>query len=384
MFNFTKAAIEALPLTKEKGKHKIYYDTKEKKLYISVGTQFKTFYVLKKQNGEVLRVKIGRFPDIAVERARKICLFLKSQLEEGKTLDEIRNKHKKEETFGNIFETYINDPEKQKTPYWKEQRSIFERYAFPLFKKQFSSVSRKEINNLFKEVSKHSKSQANKLLVTINRMYKKKIEDEELDILNPAYGIKKNPKEVRDRFLQAEELPLFFKALDTIKSDYFADYVKISLWTGARRSNVLGMKWTSIDFINKFWKISANESKNKDTMVLPLNDRVIEILKRRKKNNHSIYVFPNPNNPEKHIVEIKRLWKVLLQKAGITDLRPHDMRRSYASYMAISGANLPNIAKALGHKSLQSTEIYARLNMKAVEETSNKGIERMVQCIGGC
>ena len=61
-------------------------------------------------------------------------------------------------------------------------------------------------------------------------------------------------------------------------------------------------------------KISANESKNKDTMVLPLNDRVIEILKRRKKNSHSIYVFPNPNNPEKHIVEIKRLWKVLLQK----------------------------------------------------------------------
>ena len=129
-FNFNKATIEALPLTETKGKNKIYYDTKEKKLYILVGTQFKTFYVLKKQNGKTLKVKIGRFPDISVERARKICLFLKSQLAEGKTLDEIRKKNKKEETFLDIFESYINNPEKQETAYWKEQKSNFLRYAY--------------------------------------------------------------------------------------------------------------------------------------------------------------------------------------------------------------------------------------------------------------
>ena len=154
-FNFNKATIEALPLTEAKGKNKIYYDTKEKKLYILVGTQFKTFYVLKKQNGKTLKVKIGRFPDISVERARKICLFLKSQLAEGKTLDEIRKKNKKEETFLDIFESYINNPEKQETAYWKEQKSNFLRYAYPLFKKPFTAVSRKEINELFKDVSKH-------------------------------------------------------------------------------------------------------------------------------------------------------------------------------------------------------------------------------------
>lgn len=382
-FNFTKAKLEALPLTETKGKNKFYYDAKEDKLYLLVGTQFKTFYMLKKQKGETLRIKIGRFPDISVERARKICIHLKSQLAEGKTLNEIKQSHKGEATFLDIFNEFINNPERSGTKYWQEQSRNFYRYAVPLFKKPYTSITRKDVRTLFQDVSTHSKSQANKLLVVINGMYKKKIEDDELEIINPASGIKRNPEIARDRFLQFSELPIFFEKLDSMGSEYFADYVKLSLFIGARRSNILGMKWKDIDFINKLWTIPACESKNKTQLVLPLNDKVVDILKRRRMNNDSIYVFPNEETTNHHIVEIKRQWKKLLQLTGITDLHPHDLRRTFGSYMAISGANLPNIAKALGHKSLQSTAIYARLNIEAVKESAQKGIERMVQCIGG-
>lgn len=96
--------------------------------------------------------------------------------------------------------------------------------------------------------------QANRMLARIRSMYNKAIEWG-WNGNNPASGIKQNKEVKRDRFLQPKEFPEFFKALDEEQNIVAKNYIWMSLFTGARKSNVLAMKWEDIDFSLKMWRI---------------------------------------------------------------------------------------------------------------------------------
>lgn len=93
-------------------------------------------------------------------------------------------------------------------------------------------------------------------------------------------------------------------------------------------------------------------------------------------NNKSPWVFPG-KDPNLHLVDPKRSWQTVLRMAGISDLRMHDLRRTLASYMAIDNQSLSIIAKALGHKSTVSTQIYSRLTNDPVRQAMEQAQERM-------
>jgi integrase len=171
-------------------------------------------------------------------------------------------------------------------------------------------------------------------------------------------------------------LPRFFAAL-TEATELIQDFVLVSLLCGARRSNVQAMKWCDIDFTTRLWRIPPEQSKNKMVVVVPLSPPVLGILERRRAaGNGSAWVFPSPRPGRAgHLVEPKRGWRAILKRAGLDDVRLHDLRRSLGSWLAISGTSMPIIGKALGHTQLKATEIYARLSLDpvaaAVEEAGN-------------
>ncbi|WP_270921249.1 tyrosine-type recombinase/integrase [Parasedimentitalea psychrophila] len=78
-----------------------------------------------------------------------------------------------------------------------------------------------------------------------------------------------------------------------------------------------------------------------------------------------------------HLADPKKAWTRILQEAEIENLRIHDLRRTLGSYQAATGANGYIIGKSLGHRSQQSTAIYARLNLDPVRESVNKATELM-------
>jgi integrase len=82
-------------------------------------------------------------------------------------------------------------------------------------------------------------------------------------------------------------------------------------------------------------------------------------------------------------MEPKTAWKRILTRAGIQDLRIHDLRRTLGSWQAATGASLPIIGKSLGHKSLGATQIYARLNLDPVRESLNKATDALLQAANG-
>nr|WP_253307700.1 site-specific integrase [Rickettsia endosymbiont of Ceutorhynchus assimilis] len=153
------------------------------------------------------------------------------------------------------------------------------------------------------------------------------------------------------------------------------DYVYISLYTGARKSNVLSMEWKEINLTDKTWYIPAHKSKNGIPHLLPLTEKAIEILSKRKKEkkNNNKWVFPSPRKSKSgHFEEPQKSWHKIRQKAGIPDVRIHDIRRTTGSWMAINGASEYIIGKALNHKSPKSTKIYARLSIEPVRAFMEK------------
>jgi integrase len=179
----------------------------------------------------------------------------------------------------------------------------------------------------------------------------------------------------RDRFLQPSELKRFFDSLnqeDT--SEILRDYILLSLFTGARRANVLSMLWTEIDLDQKVWRIPANKSKNGEAMTVPLVEEVIEIIQRRKTGAKSVFVFPGTGKSG-HYMEPKRAWTTFLKRAGLNDIRIHDLRRTLGSYQTITGASSTIVGKTLGHKSPEATAVYARLNLDPIRNSMERAVE---------
>jgi len=178
-----------------------------------------------------------------------------------------------------------------------------------------------------------------------------------------------------------EELERFFKALEAESNTIARDYIYISLLTGARRSNALAMKWEDINVDRLEWKIP--ETKNGESLTLPLASEVVNILKLRKIENkekgyNDEYVFPS-NGKLGHLADPKKPWQRILKAANIKDLRLHDLRRTLGSFQASLGANSFIIGKSLGHKSQQATAIYSRLNLDPVRNSVEMATNEMMR-----
>ena len=135
----------------------------------------------------------------------------------------------------------------------------------------------------------------------------------------------------------------------------------MSLLTGARKSNVLSMKWTDLDIAAGYWRIP--ETKNGSVVVVPLVGPALSILEARHTSAGSCpWVFPGHRRGD-HLRSPKHSWERILKAAKLENLRPHDLRRTLGSWMACQNVSLTIVGKVLGHKSPQATAVYSRLSM---------------------
>ena len=182
----------------------------------------------------------------------------------------------------------------------------------------------------------------------------------------------------RDRFLQADELTPFFKALSESTNEIMRDFFLLALLTGARRANVSGMRWVDVDLEAGVWRIA--KTKNGTPQAVTLSPEAVAVLESRKESGGE-FVFPGSGKTG-HIVEPKKAWVTLLNAAGIENLRIHDLRRTLGSWQARTGASLPIIGKSLNHKTHQATAIYARLDLDPVRRSVNTATTAMMQAAG--
>lgn len=378
--NFTKATLEALPKPLA-GKRAYYYDTKMRGLGISItsnGTY--SFIVYRWVNGKPERITLGRFPDLSIEQARRKAESINATIAEGGNPNDLRRAERAEITLGALFDEYLERHAKIHKRSWDEDQAVFNRYLIPWQSRKLSTIAKADIQKLHQETGRNKgRYAANRLLALCSTVFNKATEFGLWDKTNPALGIKKFREQSRDRFLQSDELPQFFQALSQEPNDNIRDYIILALLTGARKSNVLAMRWDQINLDSQEWRIPR--TKNEMPQIVTLSEEACFLLQQRKETATYPFVFPSTGKTG-HLTEPKKGWGRILKQAGIADLRIHDLRRTLGSWQARTGASLAIIGKSLNHKSPQATAIYARLDLDPVRASVEKATKAMLEAAG--
>jgi integrase len=169
----------------------------------------------------------------------------------------------------------------------------------------------------------------------------------------------KEPKG-RVRFLSDEERNRLLQACRDSDNRFLLTIVILALSTGMRKNEILTLTWDAVDLDRQ--QITLHETKNQERRSVPLFGKAYEMVRElaNKADGQSPLLFPG-RNPSKPIV-IKKAWYTALARAELEDFRFHDLRHSAASYLAMNGASLPEIADVLGHKTYQMVKRYAHLS----------------------
>jgi len=170
------------------------------------------------------------------------------------------------------------------------------------------------------------------------------------------------PKEPpgRVRFLSDAERPRLLDACRRSSNPDLYAVVLMALSTGARKGEILSLVWTAIDLTRHL--VIFEHTKNSDRRSVPITGELGRILRERAKVRRidTALVFPRPDGLAP--TDIRSAWETALRSAAIKEFRFHDLRHSAASYLAMSGASLAEIAEILGHKTFTMVKRYAHLS----------------------
>jgi integrase len=177
---------------------------------------------------------------------------------------------------------------------------------------------------------------------------------------NPVKGIERNLESKRTRYLTAEEMSRLSAVLREFEHTGVANVIRLLLLTGARKGEVLSARWADIDLVTGVWVKPAHTTKQKTAHRVPLSEAARRILADiyEMQGADQEWVFPGRVG---HLHRIDNVWAVIRRRAGIPDVRLHDLRHTYASLLASAGQSLPIIGALLGHTNPTTTHRYAHL-----------------------
>jgi integrase len=400
---FTKKALEKLSAKKRTD----YHDTENKALRLGItvlpsGT--KSFFWSKRVNGELIWRTIGAFPDLTIEQARAKAQDYNSKIAEWKASDFAGLnpiKHQKTVlTLGDLYDKYYEalkttgcskkrGPASPKS--LKNVRNTYECHLKQWKDRKLHQIHSDQVEELHRRVTKdNGPIIANRAAGLLRAMINWAKTDLKWQGTNPAAGIKKNPENKRERFVQPEEMTELMKALQNEQGTDLHDFVLLSLYCGQRKSNLLAMRWEQITVMKNaagqqefVWFIPI--TKNKESHRVPLLAEALAVLDQRKKRLQadledgeklSPWVFPS-DSKSGHLLDMKKSWTRLRKELKLDDVRIHDLRRTLGSYMAGANISLPIIGKTLGHKSLAATQIYSRLQLDPVRDAMKLAVSGM-------
>ena len=201
---------------------------------------------------------------------------------------------------------------------------------------------------------------------------------------NPCKGVKPHKETARRRYLSQDELSRLRAALQQWEAQgplsmrwRFAQLVRLLLLTGARLREVMNAQWSEIDWQRGVLRVPAERGKTGASEV-QLAPRAVEILRALEAAaNGSRWVIPGETG-ERPLVGYRRMWLTLLAQAGVSDLRIHDLRHTFASYALSGGQTLGTVGQLLGHRSAQTTTRYAHL----ITDTAQAAVARLSDDLG--
>jgi len=327
--------------------------------------------------GRVRRITIGQFPALTVLAARRKAREIKAAIAAGNDPANDRQEERREITVKELCDIYLERHAKPHKRSWKEDaRRINSRLIPRLGTRRLSDVRDADLHRL-QEAVRHESGhfESNRTVVLLRTMFNLAREWRIFAAENPASRVKLFHEDSRERFLSPDELRRINQALLAEPSPYWRAYFPLTLMLGTRKAELLRARWADIDFDQATLRIP--ETKAGRSHLLPLPAAAIELLTHLPSYGTEAFVFPSQSAHDRHLVEPAKAWQRIRARAGLKDVRIHDLRRTLGSWLAAEGYNTPLIGKALNHRNAASTAVYARLDLDPVRLALEQNSQRM-------
>ena len=201
---------------------------------------------------------------------------------------------------------------------------------------------------------------------------------------NPRKHIKKYAEEKRERFLSPAELKRIGEVLREMESEgiELASAVaatRLLVLTGCRLSEIMTLQWEHVDVAGKALRLPDSKTGAK---VVHLGQPAIELLEKIERVEKNPWVIVG-TKPGARLTDLQPFWQRVRARAGLKDVRIHDLRHTFASTAVAAGQGLPMIGKLLGHTQVQTTARYAHLAADPVKHAANQVSETIAASMAG-
>ena len=326
------------------------------------------------------RVTVGRHDVLHADRARQraaliiarikageepVPLPLAARLNGGPTVSDLALQY---------LEEHVEVRLKPKTQV--RVRGVLSSHILPaLGKAPVAAAERSHVIELQQKLSAHPVT-ANKAVKVLSHMYRL---GEGWGLVpegcNPCRSVEKFPERRRERFLTDTEFARLGQVLDEAvgsgsTSPTAAAAIRLLMLTGCRKSEILTLRWTDVDLGVGELKLADAKSGPRAVQLPPTAVRLLESLPRRK---DSPWVFPGKDRDGRYSGGgLDHAWQIVRARAGLEDVRLHDLRHSFASRALALGETLPVIGKLLGHSDIETTARYAHLARDSIHEAAER------------
>ena len=356
-------------LTCPDGQQKIdYCDSQCKGLVLEVRSSgVRTWYVrFTNARGRRRQLRLGDAKDLSLADARALAQEHRHSVALGRDPADDRQALRQVptlETF--VAETFLPFIQISKTS-WKQDLSLLNKHILPaLGSKHLDAITRDDVLALMQKriANKAAAGSVNRVIILLRFLFNQAIRWGVVGVTsNPTKDIpllKLNNQ--RQRFLSQQEAFRLLEAVEQSINPMLGFIVAFLLLTGARKREVLDARWDCIDWQRRIWRIPI--SKSGKARYVPLSDTAMVLLRQRQlqtADNGCDWIFPNPSSGKPYRC-ITNAWVTARRRAGLDDLRIHDLRHSFASFLINNGRSLYEVQRILGHSSARMTERYAHL-----------------------
>jgi integrase len=261
---------------------------------------------------------------------------------------------------------------------------MLERVIVPaLGRHRVTEVTRADIAKIHHDL-RHIPYDANRCLEIISKMFSlAEMWGLRPEGTNPRKHIKKYPEEKRERFLSAAELRRVGEALremedEGIELSSAIAAVRLLILTGCRLGEIMTLKWEYVDFAGKALRLPDSKTGAK---VVHLGQPAIKVLEKVERVEKNPWVIVG-TKPGARLSDLQPFWQRVRARAGLKDVRIHDLRHTFASTAVAAGQGLPMIGKLLGHTQVQTTARYAHLAADPVKDAAERVASNLAQAIG--
>lgn len=395
---FTKAALLELP-SPANGKRTEYADNVVNGLRLRVTSSgSKSFCVSRRRGGKFFRVTLGKFPDMTIEQAREAAYSALNEVAQTRRNPNDRKREEKQRTvtLSDALEAYLKSrAERVKEKTAKVYRDTLQHYSGDWMATQLASITRDQVENRHKTITERgiwfggpsrqkeqgSKAQADLWARVFRAVYRfaydsyrsengsRLLPDPPTSVLSTKRLWNGTPR--RTTRIRNADLGRWLRAVDTVRAAAddvrdditvaICDAVDMALFTGLRRSEVLGLVWERVNLSGRYFWI--DKTKNGDPLELPITDTLHNIFIRRQKSKccDSIYVFPNSRGGV--ITNVDRSISLIVMETSQGNEHPlisfsfHDARRTFGSVAELVGVGSYILKRLMNHRTVRSADV---------------------------